>query len=71
MAQPWDLAHFAIEYLGRSLFITAVVADLLVMATLSSWRHERQFGDSADSDEHLRHMEELEAEIVAVPKADR
>jgi hypothetical protein len=68
LAQPWDVAHFAIEYLGRSLFITAVAADLLVMATLYSWRHERHFRNSGDSDDHIHHMAELETEIGTVPK---
>jgi hypothetical protein len=67
---PWDLARFAVEYLGRSLFITVVVADLLVQATLSACRHERRFLGTAEAEEHRRRMEELEEATTAVRKAD-
>jgi hypothetical protein len=48
--RPWSLDVHAmwIEYLGRSLFLTVLFADLLVRMSLSVWREERAF----DASEH-------------------
>lgn len=43
--RPWSLDLHAkwIEFLGRSLFLTVLFADLLVRMALSIWREERAF----------------------------
>jgi hypothetical protein len=47
--RPWnlDLHKFWIEYLGRSLFLTVLFADLMVRMALSVWREERAFAGTA------------------------
>jgi hypothetical protein len=41
LIQPWDLLVFVVEYLGRALLLTVVVADLLLRINLSVWRQTR------------------------------
>lgn len=45
----WDLLAKLAEYLGRSLFLTVLFADLLVRMSLSVWLEEKAFfrGDEA------------------------
>ena len=45
MLRPWSLEIHRkwIEYLGRSLFMTVLFADVLVRMVLSMWREERAF----------------------------
>jgi hypothetical protein len=45
MIRPWSLELHAkwIEFLGRSLFLTVLFADVLVWIALSVWREERAF----------------------------
>lgn len=45
LIRPWSLDLHAkwIEFLGRSLFLTVLFADLLVRMALSVWREERAF----------------------------
>ena len=58
---PWKLVQFFIEYLGRTFFITVVAADLLLRATLASWRHQQAFAKTDEAADHERRMRELEA----------
>ena len=50
LLRPWslDIHKKWIEYLGRSLFMTVLFADLLMRMSLSVWREEREF----DASEH-------------------
>jgi hypothetical protein len=57
---PWKLVQFFIEYLGRTFFITVVAADLLLRATLASWRHQQEFAKTDEAADHERRMQELE-----------
>jgi hypothetical protein len=59
--KPWKLVRFLIEYLGRTFFITVVAADVLLRATLASWRHQQAFAKTAEAADHERRMQELGA----------
>jgi hypothetical protein len=61
LLRPWKLVQFFIEYLGRTFFITVVAADLLLRATLASWRHEQAFAKTDEAADHGRRMQELSA----------
>ncbi len=61
LVPPWKLVRFFIEYLGRTFFITVVAADLLLRATLASWRHEQAFAKTDEAADHERRMRELDA----------
>jgi hypothetical protein len=43
LLRPWEVARYFLDFLGRSLFVTVLGADLLLRATLSAWRHQREF----------------------------
>jgi len=58
---PWKLVRFLIEYLGRTFFITVVAADLLLRATLASWRHQQAFAKTDAAADHERRLQELSA----------
>ena len=58
---PWKLVQFFIEYLGRTFFITVVAADLLLRATVASWRHEQAFAKTDEAADHERRLRELGA----------
>jgi hypothetical protein len=57
---PAKVARFLIEYLGRTFFITVVAADLLLRATLASWRHQQAFAKTDEAADHERRLRELE-----------
>ncbi len=61
LMRPWKLVRFFIEYLGRTFFITVVAADLLLRATVASWRHEQAFAKTDEAADHERRMQELGA----------
>ena len=63
LIQPWDLRlhKWWIEFVGRSLFMTVLFADLLVRISLSVWREERAFAGTpgaADFDKSMSGMSE-------------
>jgi hypothetical protein len=60
LMRPWKLVQFFIEYLGRTFFITVVAADLLLRATLASWRHEQAFAKTDEAADHERRLQELD-----------
>lgn len=64
--RPWslDLHKLWIEYLGRSLFLTVFFADLLLKVSLSVWREERAFADSAHAQAYDRTMSGLGAAVT-------
>jgi hypothetical protein len=51
MLRPWSLQIHEkwIEFVGRSLFMTVVFADLLVRMSLSVWREEKAFAASENA----------------------
>jgi hypothetical protein len=60
LLRPWEVARYFLDFLGRSLFVTVLGADLLLRATVSAWRHQREFqlGDRAEKYDRL--MEKLD-----------
>jgi hypothetical protein len=56
---PWDLLSIGLDYLTRSLFTTAVVADLFLQIHLSAWRRMKESGGVAEGDDFDRRAEEL------------
>lgn len=49
LVRPWSLSLHAkwIEYIGRSLFLTVLFADLLTRMSVMVWREQRAFAGSA------------------------
>lgn len=60
LLRPWELARYFLDFLGRSLFVTVLGADLLLRATLSAWRHQREFLQADRAKVYNRLMEKLD-----------
>ena len=60
LLRPWELARYFLDFLGRSLFVTVLGADLLLRATLSAWRHQREFLQADLAKAYNRLMEKLD-----------
>jgi hypothetical protein len=64
-AQSWywignvSLSGLLIQYLGRSLFMTMVFADVLVRMSLSLWKQEKRFEGAPEAAEHDATMANL------------
>jgi hypothetical protein len=67
MMRPWDLRlhNIWIEYLGRSLFLTVLFADLLVRMSVMVWREERAFAGTPPSEAFDRTMSGLGSAVEA------
>jgi hypothetical protein len=65
--QPWSLRlhNVWIEYLGRSLFLTVLFADLLVRMSVMVWREERAFAGTPPSEAFDRTMSGLGSAVEA------
>jgi hypothetical protein len=60
LVRPWDIIRYGLDFIGRALFVTVLGADLLLQATLSAWRQQREFTATPASHEFDRLMERLE-----------
>ena len=62
LMRPWSLAviQFPIEYFLRSLFTTALVADLIMQLNLALWRHTQAFQAMPEAQAYDRLMSEIE-----------
>jgi hypothetical protein len=60
LLRPWEVARYFLDFLGRSLFVTVLGADLLLRATLSAWRYEREFQQSNRATRYDQMMEKLD-----------
>ena len=60
LVRPWEVARYFLDFLGRSLFVTVLGADLLLRATLSAWRHQREFLQADRAKEYDQLMERLD-----------
>lgn len=60
--RPWNprVLQFPIDFFGRSLFTTVVVADLIMQMNVSMWRHEKQSEGVAEAAHYDRMMAEIE-----------
>jgi hypothetical protein len=55
----WHAIKFVIDYLGRSLFITVIAFDLLLMVNLSVHANTKEFERTDHAPEYERTLEEL------------
>lgn len=60
LLHPADLVQYALEYLGRMLFVTVLAADLFLQMNLSIWHNTRALVGSPGAESYDRTMEELE-----------
>jgi hypothetical protein len=60
LLRPWEVARYFLDFLGRSLFITVLGADLLLRATLSAWRNQQEFEEANRAREYDQLMEKLD-----------
>jgi hypothetical protein len=60
LLRPWEVARYFLDFLGRSLFVTVLGADLLLRATLSAWRHQREFLQAERARAYNQLMEKLD-----------
>ena len=60
--RPWNprVLQFPIDFVGRSLFTTVVVADLIMQMNVSMWRHDKQSEGVAEAAHYDRMMAEIE-----------
>ncbi|OAI50237.1 hypothetical protein AYO44_17975 [Planctomycetaceae bacterium SCGC AG-212-F19] len=65
LMQPWNqhLLQWLLEYLGRSLFVTVVFADLMLRMSLTMWRHQQAFAQTPGAAEYNRLMGNMEGVI--------
>jgi hypothetical protein len=59
LVRPWEVARYFLDFLGRSMFVTVLGADLLLRATLSAWRDQREFLQADRANEYNQLMEKL------------
>jgi hypothetical protein len=59
LVRPWEVARYFLDFLGRSMFVTVLGADLLLRAVLSAWRDQREFLTSDRANEYHQFMEKL------------
>ena len=43
LIRPRQVVRYGLDFIGRSLFVTVLGADLILQATLAEWRHQRAF----------------------------
>jgi hypothetical protein len=60
LLRPWQVVRYFLDFLGRSMFVTVLGADLLLRATLSAWRQEREFLQTDRAKEYNQLMEKLD-----------
>jgi hypothetical protein len=62
LVRPWnaDVLQFPIEYVVRSLFTMALVADLIMLMNLALWRQSQAFQAAPEAANYDRLMTEIE-----------
>lgn len=63
LLRPWEILRYVLDFLGRSLFVTVLGADLLLRATLSAWRHQREFQQAGMAKRYDELMEKLDVTV--------
>lgn len=68
-ARPWslDLHAMWIEFVGRSLFLTVLFADLLMKMNLSIWKQEKEFALTEYAADYDKDMTDLSASLEPPP----
>jgi hypothetical protein len=67
LVRPWQVVRYFLDFSGRTLFVTVLGADLMLRATLSAWRNQRDFHTRPAAAEFDRLMECLAAETREDP----
>ena len=60
LLRPWEVARYVLDFLGRSLFVTVLGADLLLRATLAAWRDQQEFQQGHREKEYNQLMKKLD-----------
>jgi hypothetical protein len=60
----WKALNFAVDYLGRSLFITVIAIDWFLLINLSVWRNMREFEKQEAAKAYEATVEELGRVLV-------
>jgi hypothetical protein len=60
LVRPWQVVRYFLDFLGRSMFVTVLGADLVLRATLSTWRQQREFLRTDRANEYNQLMEKLD-----------
>lgn len=60
LLSPVDLVGYLLEFVGRSLFMTALGADLVMRMNLTNWKNSREFAGSPAAEGYDRVMGALE-----------
>jgi hypothetical protein len=55
----WHAVQFGVDYLGRSLFITAIAMDYFLLMNVSVWRNTREFEKTEAAGEYEATVQEL------------
>jgi hypothetical protein len=55
----WNAFQFAVDYVGRSLFITAIAMDYFLLVNVSVWRNMREFETTPRAKDYEGVVEEL------------
>jgi hypothetical protein len=67
--RPWNLNlhNFWIEFVGKSLFLTVLFADLMMQMNLSIWNQEKQFYRTEAAAGYDKEMQNLQSVLVPPP----
>lgn len=64
LLSPTDLFEYFLEIIGRSLFITALCADLFMRMNLATWRHSKGFAGTPESDKYDETLGEFQGQMA-------
>jgi hypothetical protein len=59
LVRPWEVVRYFLDFLGRSMFVTVLGADLLLRATVSAWQVQREFLQADRTNAYTQLMENL------------
>ena len=59
MFLPWRLIQFYVEFVGRSLFTSTLVADLMLLMSHSVWHNLRRFAQTETAAQYDEMMEQV------------
>ncbi|MFO0844994.1 MAG: hypothetical protein U0797_21810 [Gemmataceae bacterium] len=63
LVQPWTVFQFVVEYLGRSFYMTVLVADLVLRMHCLVWAEDRPFRESPHHAEYESAMRGLHRHV--------
>lgn len=63
LMQPLDLVEYGLEFVARSMFVTALSVDLFMRMNLTLWSHIRTLAATPDALEYQKAMNALESAV--------